>query len=346
MDDLSRRDFTINAMALDPLTGELGDIYNGKHDIANKVIKAVNNPDIRMKEDPLRILRALRFSITLGYGIEENTFKAMLDNKELLDNISKERITSEFRKIFESGKPVREIFLKASDIIAKIIPEMQNCIGFSQNNKYHVHDVYEHILYVVDYCDTTDFEVKMAALFHDIAKPEAYFEGPDGFGHFYGHPAMSKDKATLALVKDFRLTTDEMLNILKLVEEHDNDIAATKNSVKKLLNVLGPYLREKWFILKQADRMDHIYPDNKHFMDIPKLKEIFVEIIQENQCFKLSDMNISGNDIMNLLDIKPGIEVGIVLRELLEEVIADEVPNEKEALKERAKQIYLEEIAQ
>lgn len=340
--DLSRRDFTINAIALNPINGELIDIHNGQKDIKHKIIKAVGNADLRMKEDPLRILRAIRFAIALGCSIDKNTQEAMRNNKELLINISKERITAEFRKILTSGKPIKSIFLRFSDIITEIIPEMSNCVGFDQHNRYHMHNVYEHILYVVDYCDTTDFEIKMAALLHDIAKPEAYTVDEQGFGHFYGHPAMSRQKSETVLLNDFRLTYEETCNILDLIEYHDNDIKETRKTVKRFLNKIGPKLLEKWFILKHADRTDHIYPDHKHDLDIPKLKELYKEIMEEEQCFTLKSLNISGNDIMDLFKIKPGKTVGNILNKLLDEVIAEEIENENEQLKVRAIQIYKE----
>lgn len=340
--DLSRRDFIINTLALNPINGELIDIYDGQNDIKKRVIRAVGNADSRMKEDPLRILRAIRFAIIFNYSIDKDTEEAMRNNKELLVNISKERITQEFRKILTSGKSIRYKFLKFSDIISEIIPEISNCVNFNQNNKYHEHNVYEHILYVVDYCETTDFEIKMAALLHDIAKPEAYIEDAEGFGHFYGHPAMSREKSVTVLLNDFRLTHEEASNILTLIEYHDNDIKETRKSVKRFLNKIGPELLEKWFILKKADRTDHIYPDHKHDMDIPKLKELYKEIMESEQCFTLKSLNISGNDIMDLLNVKPSKIVGVILHQLLDEVMAEQLENTTEQLKERSIQIYKE----
>lgn len=337
--DLARRDFTINAMAYDPCEDRLVDIFGGTDDIKNKKIKAVGNASKRFQEDPLRILRALRFSVTLGFSIEDNTFSAMIKHKRLLNNVSKERITAEFRKMLTSGKSLREQFLKCSDIVVQVIPEINDCVGFEQNNKYHIHNVYEHILYVVDYCDTKDFEIKLAALLHDIGKPEAYVVGPDGFGHFYGHEEISAKTATLALVKNFRLTVEEELNILTLIKYHDMELAETTKSLKKAISKVGKELMEKWFILKQADRDDHIYPDNKHFQDMSKLKEIYYEVLQEKPCYKVSDIGITGNDIMDLLNIKPGKQVGFVLHKLRDEVLAEELENNPDKLKARALEI-------
>lgn len=340
--DLSRRDFTINAMALNTYSGKILDFFGGINDIKNKVIRAVGDPNVRMQEDPLRILRALRFAITLGFDIEDETFKAMEANRKLLDNVSKERITAEFRKIFASGLPVRPMFLKCNKIIAQIIPEIKPCIRFNQNNRYHTHDVYEHTLYVVDYCHTTDFEIKMAALFHDIGKPDAYVVDELGYGHFYGHPAMSAEKSKLALIKDFKLTCEEFENIITLIEYHDIEVASTTKSVKKAINKIGVELIKKWFILKQADRDDHIYPDSRHFMDVPRLKELYEQILSEKQCFDKKDLNINGDDIIKELKIKPGKQIGFIINTLLDEVMNEELNNEYKDLLERSTELHLE----
>ena len=338
-DDLARRDFTINAMAYDPIEDNLIDLFGGKADIENKVIKAVREPNTRIQEDPLRILRALRFSIVLGFDIEDSTFDAMISNKELLDNLSKERITSELRKILTSGKEIKQHFLKCSDIIVQIIPEMKPCVGFNQNNRYHTHNVYEHILYVVDYCKTNDFEIKLAALLHDIGKPKAYVVGPDGYGHFYGHEGISAEIAVLAMVKNLRLTADEELHIATLIKYHDMELMETTKSLKKAISKVGKELMEKWFILKQADRDDHIYPDNRHAQNLPRLNEIYHEVLKEKPCFKVTDIEISGNDIMDILCIKPGRQVGYILNKLKDEVLSEELENDHEKLMARTLEI-------
>ena len=340
--DLSRRDFTINAMAYDPLENRLVDIFDGYKGLVSCKLVAVGDADKRFKEDALRILRALRFAIRYDLTIDASTYKAMKDNVELLDNISKERITAELEKMLTSGKSIVYWFNECNWLIGKIIPELKQCFNFNQNNKYHKHDVYEHILNVVDNCKTNKFEIKLAALLHDIGKPKAYVVGEDGWGHFYGHPEDSYEISKEVLNKRLRLTVEQSNRVLNLVRYHDITIANTKASVKRALNKHGIEMIKDWFILKQADMDDHIYPDKKwkYTVDIIKIKELIQVILDEQSCFSLKDLNINGKDIMSILGIKPGKQVGEILHTLLEEVIDEKINNEHEELTKRAVELY------
>lgn len=341
-DDLLRRDFTINAIAYSPITHELVDPFNGVKDIEQGVIVAVGDPKERFLEDALRILRGMRFSIKYDYKIEENTSKYMHEYKERLDIISKERITQEFEKMLTCGKPIKTVFMEYSDIVSVVIPEIKDCIGFWQNNKYHKHNVYEHILYVVDYCETTDFCIKMAALLHDIAKPVAYVTDEEGHGHFYGHPEMSYEISLVVLKEDFRVTSEQYDLITRLVRYHDDSIAGSKPAVKRALNKHGVDFIFKWFVLRKADQDDHIYGENayKYVTDIPKVTELIHEIEEENACFKIKDLDINGHDIMKLLSIKPCEHIGTILSTLLDEVINEKIENKHDKLMSRTIEIY------
>lgn len=339
-EDLARRDFTINALALDISTLDIIDYHGGIKDIGGKIIRAVGEPNRRMKEDPVRILRALRFFVTLGFDIEGATYKAMLDNKKMLDDVSNERVTQEFRKMLTSGKDIKEAFSKASDIIVQVIPDIKPCIGFLQNSSYHKHNVYEHMLYVTDYCDTDDFTIKMAALLHDIAKPDAYMLGEDGKGHFYGHPEMSYRKSVGILVRRFSLTSSECMCILDLIRYHDLDIKDTPKSVKRALRKLGHDLFQKWMILKRADRADHIYPNGRFIIDMDNMESIYNELMEKEACFKIKDLAIGGNDVMEATDLKPCKEIGEILEKLLDLVIDGDIRNEREELLKRAKEMH------
>lgn len=340
-EDLKRRDFTINAMAYNPLTDELIDDFNGNLDLQNKIIRAVGNASERFDEDSLRILRALRFAIKYQFNIDEYTSLSMHRQRGLLVNISKERITDEVRKMLTSGKPIKVHFMEYKDIIGTIIPEIIPCFGLNQNNKYHKHDVYEHTLYVVDYCDTTKFEIKLAALLHDIGKPKAYVEDNEGWGHFYGHPEISYEISQNILRNDFRLSTEQLERILELIKYHDMEVTSTKASVKKALNKHGIDFMYDWFILKQADMDDHIYPNkNCHYIiDISGINARIQQILDEQSCFSLKDLSVNGKDIMYSLGLKPGKQVGFILNTLLDEVINDNITNEKDVLLSRAFEI-------
>jgi tRNA nucleotidyltransferase (CCA-adding enzyme) len=329
-EDLQRRDFTINAMAYNPVTGII-DPFNGRKDLLDGILRCVGNPDDRFKEDALRILRAIRFSVKYGLTIEQKTFEAMNLNKERLRDISKERITSELEKMLTSGKDIKDIFTLCSNIISFIIPEMECCIGFDQHNKYHKHTVYEHILSVVDYCETDDFIIKMAALLHDIGKPSTYTEDDEGYGHFYGHPEVSYEISKEILSKRLRLSNDQYDEILLLVKYHDMDLATTRRSVKRALNKLGESTLKKWAILKYADRKEHIgFSEEKVRGNLVRIKEISDRIIASHDCFTIKDLSVNGSDLINI-GYTPGKELGDILKHLLQLVI-DGCENDKDML--------------
>lgn len=335
--DLSRRDFTINAIAMNPVTLEIVDPYCGALDIDSKRLSCVGNAYDRFEEDGLRILRAIRFAIKYGLQIDEETKEAMHNKLGNLDKVAKERVTEEFRKLLCENKVITDIFLEFSDIIAYLIPEIKPCIGFNQNNKYHKHNVYEHLLAVTDLADTNKFEIKLAALLHDIGKPASYVEDADGKGHFYGHPKVSRDICVELLKKDFRLSHEENELVLNLVEFHDEFIANTKKSVKRFLAKHGADFLDDWYVLKKADFDDHIFPNGKEnlvnwYTDIGFVKEIEGQLLEEETCFKLSDLAVNGNDIMQKLNLKPSKRVGEILQMLFDKVIDEEVENERNIL--------------
>lgn len=331
LEDICRRDFTVNAMAFDPIGCELIDFYHGYEDLESGLIKCVGIANERFNEDALRILRALRFAIRYNCRIEEKTAEAIHANKHLLKNISKERITSEFEKIFSYNMPIRDIFLEFSDVIATIIPEIKLCIGFDQNNKHHRHDVYEHMLYVCDGCNTTDFNTKFAAFLHDIGKPECYTIDEEGQGHFYGHPKVCAEIAEKVLDNDFRVSNKSFLEILRLVEYHDLRPSNTTRSCNKLILHLTEESIEKWFILKNADIADH-NGVAEYYMDLPLIHERVRNIIAGKHCFKITDLAVNGYDVMQILNINQGSQVGVILKSLFDKVINDELPNDRDVL--------------
>ena len=332
--DLGRRDFTINAMAYNPITKQLVDPFNGKEDIKRGIIRTVRTPQDRFEEDALRIMRGLRFAITFGFDIEPETFKAMLEYKESLRYVSKERVTDEFRKIFTKNKPIKKWFMNGAPIIFVLIPELEPCFNFNQNNKYHKHDVYEHLLEVTDLCDTTKFEIKMAALLHDIGKPNSYVEDEQGFGHFYGHPKVSFNICQYIFDLDLRLTNEEAKRIGDLVLYHDISIPLTEKSVKKALSKYGIDFLEDYFVLHKADVEDHVIPEDviKDWTKVDELREIFDRVLAEKPCFQIKDLAINGNDIKEIKGIKGSPIIGEILKYLLDGVIEQKFENTREGL--------------
>ena len=343
-EDLKRRDFTINAMAMDS-KGNIIDSFDGNKcfDLENHLIKTVGNPETRFKEDPLRIMRALRFSITKGFQLDAPTQKAMVDCKDMLNNISKERITAELRKILTAGVDIQPYFANSDmmKIIKVIIPELGPCMHFEQHNKYHHQDVYNHILSVVDNCKTDKFEVKLAALLHDIGKPQTYVTDAEGWGHFYGHAKVSRDIAETVIDERLSLTAREKDLVLALVEHHDMEVHVTEKCARRMLNKFDRDFLSDFCILRQADRDDHVNLDpNRPLLNLNDFMATVDEEIKKNAAVKVSDLAVRGNDLMDTFHIS-GPTVGQTLKALLDAVVDEKVTNDKDMLLAFAAQ-YLE----
>jgi tRNA nucleotidyltransferase (CCA-adding enzyme) len=336
--DLARRDFTVNAMAYNWHEGFV-DPFGGCGDLLEETIRCVRNPDDRFEEDALRIMRALRFASTYGFKIEEKTAAAIHRNKQLLRNISAERIQSELAKML-CGEGILDILLEYKDVLAIIIPELEPCIGFNQNNPYHKYDVYDHIAHAVANYKGNDISIKMALLLHDIGKPECYFEDENG-GHFYSHGVHSMHiaKDVTTRLKFDSTTMDEVVD---LVLYHDADIQPNIRSVKKWLNKVGPDMLEKLMVVREYDI--YAQSDVNQIPRIDKCRMVFDmarEVVVTNQCFQIKDLAIDGNDVIDL-GVPSGPIVGNVLKHILDKVIADELENEREALMGEAKD-YIED---
>lgn len=332
-EDLARRDFTINAMAYGDWIG-LIDPFGGYGDLDDKLIRCVGNPDDRFQEDGLRILRALRFAATYGFKIEEKTADAIHRNKDLLKNISAERIQSELCKTL-CGEGVLDILLEYKDVMAVIIPELGPCIGFNQNNPYHIFDVYDHIAHAVANYKGSDISIKMALLLHDICKPECYTEDRNG-GHFYGHsvPSMRIAKDVMDRLKFDNKTKQEVVD---LVLYHDADIYPGRRSVKRWMNKIGPEMLDRLLDVKIADIRAHSRINQSERIGICiEISDIAGEIEGEQQCFQIKDLAVTGYDILGL-GVEPGPKVGEVLNHLLNKVIEEELENDHDVLIEEAK---------
>lgn len=330
--DLSRRDFTINAMAYSNICTVI-DPFDGYEDLGRKLIRCVGNPDDRFREDALRIMRALRFAATYGFKIEEETAAAIHRNKELLKNISAERIQSELCKML-CGEGILDILLEYKDVMAVIIPEFEPCIGFNQNNPYHMYDVYDHIAHAVAGYKGNDISVKVALLLHDIGKPECYTEDHNG-GHFHGHsvPSMRIARDVVERLRFDNKTRDEVID---LVLYHDSDIYPGVRSVKRWLNKIGYEMLCKLMQVRLADICAHSSINRASRADkCYTIIEIAKEIVDQQQCFQLKDLAINGYDIM-ALGVPSGPDVGCVLDWLLCQVLDEEVTNEHDALVEEA----------
>lgn len=334
-EDLSRRDFTVNALAYNDDSG-LVDLFGGQSDLKNGIIRCVGDPDRRFEEDALRILRALRFSARLGFSIEQKTAESMIKKRRLLKSISAERIFAELSGILcGNGQTVTRLLLQFRDVFAVVLPELIPCFDFDQKNPYHKYDVYTHIAYAVG-CTKPDRETRYAALLHDVGKPSTFFTDEKGVGHFYGHPKVSAETAKTVLR---RLKADNRLceSVEKLIFYHDSDIADKKAAVKKMLIKTG----EKDFFalcdLKKADRAAHS-EGHRDVSDIEAVERTAREIIRENECLSKAQLKINGRDLI-AMGQKPGKRIGEILDEIFESVVSGAMKNDREALLTLAKSI-------
>ncbi|MBQ4323432.1 MAG: HD domain-containing protein [Clostridia bacterium] len=325
-EDLARRDFTVNAMAISA-RGEVIDPFGGQADLSAKVLHCVGDPSRRFTEDALRILRGLRFASVLGFCIEEGTAAAIHALSPRLNMVSAERICEEFVKLL-CGERVFSVMADFSDVFGVFLPELLPCVGFDQHNFHHIYDVYTHLLRTVESVPSTP-RLRMAALLHDIAKPETFDLDEDGVGHFYGHASRSAEIAD-AILRRLRFSNEDRLAVVTLIKHHDTPIDATEKALRRKLNKLG---EEGFFDLLSLIRGDNLalapqFHDRQAHYD--RLETMARSILAEKQCFSLRDLAVNGADLM-ALGYK-GREIGIALNRLLDGVLDGLCPNEKEAL--------------
>lgn len=326
--DLSRRDFTMNALVYNENEGII-DLFGGQKDIASKTIRAIGVAENRFKEDALRILRAMRFSSQLGFEIEEETKKAMVKCAPLLHNISAERISQELNKLLV-GKNVKNVILDCYEILGELLPEIKKMHGFDQCNKYHIYNVLEHTAISVESIDPVA-HLRLAMLLHDTGKVYTFTRDENGTGHFYGHNKVSSEIARDFLNK-YKYDNFTKERVVQLVKIHDTPIEMDRIFIKKRLNRLG---KDAFFDLLKVKRADNLAQNPKYFWldKLNEMENIAREIVEENE-FTLSSLKIDGNDLITL-GIK-GKKIGEVLNLLLNEVIEEKIPNEREALLKRA----------
>ena len=293
-EDLSRRDFTVNALAYNDYEGVV-DVFGGRNDIEKRIIRAVGNADKRFNEDALRIMRALRFASVLGFDIEEDTKQSIIRNKELLLNIASERIFSELRKLL-LGKGAEKILLEYREVIAVIIPEIKHSFDFPQNSKWHIYDVYTHIVKSVAVAPKKDY-LRLALLFHDIGKPFCKTTDENGQDHFKGHPAVSAEMAEKAL-KRLKVSNDIYDKVITLIEFHDLHITHKPSNIKRWLRKLGENLIFDFIDLKIADLQTHnLELSASEIEELIEIRELTLEIIKSGEPYKISDLKINGNDL-------------------------------------------------
>ena len=347
-EDLKRRDFTINAMVIGPILKngkwdgkslEFIDLFGGQKDLQNKIIRAVGDPEKRFAEDALRLMRAVRFATTLGFEIEKATQEAIKKNSSLLKMISKERIRDELTKIIMSERAAQGIeLLRKLGLLRYIIPELEEGYGVSQN-KHHIYDCYEHALRSLDYAAKKNYgkHVRFAALLHDIGKPRTKRgEGPDAT--FYGHEIVGA-KMTAQILNRLRYPKRDIEKIVTLVRYHlfyYNVGEVGESSVRRLLRKVGPENIEELLQLRYCDRIGSGCPKAEPYK-LRHLRYVIEKVSQDPISVRM--LKVSGNDVMEILKIKPGPKVGQVLDILLGEVLEDPQKNTKEYLMKKIKEL-------
>lgn len=360
-DDLARRDFTINAMAImlsdylssnftsNALEPHIIDIYNGINDINNMEINCVGDPSERFKEDGLRIMRAIRFAMKYDFKIGKETMDAIFKNHKSLNYISVERIRNEFNQIilnFELDATLlhEEKYLDkwklVTFIVKKIFPEMDALAQYTHNSIYHLYDIFTHSLLVCANVHTNDISTKLAALFHDIGKLSTRsIDNEKLTNHYYKH---AKESGNLAndILHRYKYSNNEINKIMNLIIYHDMDLprmqaskVEIKKKVKRILNVIGKDSFEDWLNIKYADINNHIglYRDEED--EKYELIEIYKEILEEKEVFSIKDLAISGDDLI-YLGYNPGKLFKEILNDCLELCIKNPNYNNKEVLLE------------
>lgn len=329
-EDLKRRDFAVNAIAYSPDRGYV-DLFGGKNDLENKVIRAMGDPDERFNEDGLRILRALRFASTYGFSIERETADAIHRNRQLLKNISGERIQTELNKMIcgNCGDILREFY----DVFAVILPELEACVGFKQRTKYHDRDVYEHIIATVEAAEPR-YQIRLAMLLHDIAKPDYFTLSEDGVGHFKKHPFGSAVIAERFL-NELKYSRADFDLIVQLVRTHDIVIEERENLIKRYLSRYGVELFRDIVKVHIADDSGKAQDYKNRIPVYYRVLDMVDRFVDENECFSLKSLSVNGSDL-TALGYK-GKAVGEILDRLLRLVIDGECVNEKEALLDKVR---------
>jgi len=339
-EDLSRRDFTINAMALrcaqgKPSSFELIDLFEGQKDLKAKLIRAVGDTDERFSEDALRMMRAIRIAAELGFIIEEKTLEAIKNNASLINKIAKERVKEELFKLLSSPYPYDGmLLLRSSGLMAEILPELEKCFGVEQKSpgRHHVYDVGTHLFMSLKSCQSQDPVVRFATLIHDIGKPQTYKKLENGTITFYNHEVVST-KIAHNIADRLRLSNDEKEKLIKLVQFHQFtvDERQTDSAIRRFIKNVGLKNVEDILALRVADRLGGGARETSWRLE--EFKKRLIEV--QKQPFTVKDLKIDGNDVMKILNLKPGPEVGKILNKLFEEVVEKQIPNEREILLEK-----------
>lgn len=326
-EDLKRRDFTVNAMAYSPKRG-LIDLYDGFLDLERGVIRTVGNAEERFEEDALRILRGVRFVSSTGFDLDKNTLNAMIKKAELLKKISVERVFAELDKMLVASH-VEKALTFAPEVIFEVVPELKACFNFNQRSKWHLYDVYTHIIKSVQGVKAKR-ELRWCMLLHDIAKPQKFFLDDNGEGHFYGHADLSEEIA-IKILKRLKAPTSFIERVCFLVKNHDRPFPQNDLKLKLRLAEIGEENARDLIDVKYADNFAQgTLRAQEERKNIEELEKRINGVFLSEKCMSIKDLAVDGNDVL-LYGFK-GKEVGEILHGLFIDVLTCNIKNERASL--------------
>ena len=325
-EDLSRRDFTVNAMAYSPYRG-FADPFGGQADLKNRCLRAVGDPKERFTEDALRILRGVRFSIRYSLAVEENTAQAMTDLAPLMENLARERVFAELCGLLPLV--TAQGILRFAPILTQVIPELAPMVGFDQHSPYHALDLYSHTAHITQAVPNT-LALRWAALLHDVGKPGTFYLDESGRGHFPGHAKLGAEMAGSILLR-LKAPTALRQQVVSLIERHMTPLEPDKRLLRRRM---GKYSVQSTLDLLSLQQADFCSKGTKGETDLfQRILDLIHEIQAEDACLTVKDLAVNGNDLI-AIGFAPGPEIRRCLESLLSAVQEDRLPNTKDSLLE------------
>ena len=327
--DLARRDFTVNAMAYSPKRG-FADPFGGREDLKRHILRAVGDPQLRFREDSLRILRGARFAVRYGLTVENATWVAMLSQAHLMDNLARERVFEELCKLLPLVDT--QDLLTFAPLLCAVIPELSPLMGFDQHSPHHAYDLFTHVAHVVAGVPK-DPTLRWAALLHDIGKIPTFTRDETGRGHFYGHAPKGAEMAD-AVLRRLKAPTALRQQAVLLIDKHMLRLTPDKKQLRRCLSRFGWETVQQLLWLQQAD-MGSKGTENPEELEVfPQIRSILKQLQAESACLTVKDLAVNGHDLMALGFT--GKAIGQTLNALLEQVLEESLPNERSALLDAA----------
>ena len=333
--DLARRDFTVNAMAYSPTRG-FADPFGGREDLEKGILRAVGDPETRFREDSLRILRGVRFAVRYGLKVDAATETAMFSQAGLMDNLARERVFEELCRLLPLV--TAEDLLRFAPILAAVIPELKPMIGFDQRSPHHGYDVYTHTAHVVA-GTPADLTLRWAALLHDVGKVPTFSVDETGRGHFYDHAVKGAEMAD-GILRRLKAPNALRERVVLLIEKHMAQLQPEKKNLRRQIGRLGLDTVYQILSLQQADNSNKGTPKSGENEKYVQILDVLEEIRSEDGCFSLKDLAVNGNDLLQIGF--SGRTIGLMLNWLLEQVMEENLTNERGVLLSWARRVWTE----